>query len=615
MKVNITLFFLLLMFFFKTSFSQSDVDSLKNLIDSDISKTEKIELYKNIAEHYFSESSDSALFFIRKAVELSKSNNNAEQYIDILLYANKIARFNGNYEEAITYGFSSLHVADSIKNPNLSAQSYKYLGISYYRMKNYEEALSFHNKALEQYILLGEITYQADCYTNIGVVYDETAEFDLALDYYDKALKIYEEENELSGMADIYNNIAGIYYQLHENDKIIDYMNKSLEIRRQMNDKIGIIYTLINIGGVYGQMGDYKKGTKSIKEGIDIAQQAQMLPLMNVGYEALYELFLKQNDYKNAFQYYELFNQTKDSLFAIEKEKNIQELNTKYETEKKNGEIQALKIQNLKNQNQRNIFVIIIASLILFAILLMFFIRHRIKINSVLREKNEQLQNLNATQNRLMSIISHDLKAPLSAFYSITNSLKTKFDKIDRKEIDRYFDRMLNSSIALKLQLENMLNWAINQSRKIIVNQKNINLHIITFKVVMILQEFANEKNILLENTIEENLEIETDGKLLSIVLNNLISNAIKFSKSNNKIIISSKNEANKVILSVKDFGSGMSKSDVENLFSNQDNITQKENSGTGLGLIVSKDIVEKLGGKIWVESELGVGTVFFVEI
>ena len=616
MRRSFFVFFVFFLSFSTISYSQIEkVDSLKEVLNSNISDSSKLLVLEDIVIFYSSSSSDSAEYYILQALSLSNTFPNKTKYVEILLLANKISRQSGNYEAAITYGYSALNVADSINNQHLIAQASKNIGISHYRLKNFEQALEFHNKALDLYIILDETLFQADCYTNIGVVYDETMEFDKALEYYNKALVIFEQQEELSGMADIYNNIAGIYYQKKEEDKMIEYMNKSLEIRRQLDDKIGLIYTLINIGGVYGQIGEYQKGIDNIKEGIELSIQIDLLPLVNVGYETMYELYLKQDDYKNAFEYYELYNQTKDSLFNIEKTKSIQELQTEYETEKQKSEIQELNYKNLKSENAKKRFILVIFSLIAIAALVIVFLMQRIKMNKILQDKNVQLQSLNATQNRLMSIISHDFKAPLSAFYSITNSLKNKYDKIDRHEIDKYFNRMLNSSVALKLQLENMLNWAINQSREITVSKKQINLHIISFKVVMILQEFANEKNILIENNIDENIEIETDSKLLSIVLNNLISNAIKFSNPNNKVIISTKKEAEKVILSVKDFGLGMSKQDKENLFTHTDKITQNENSGTGLGLIVSKDIVEKLGGKIWVESELKVGTEFFVEI
>lgn len=600
----------------KTGYSQSqEIDSLKMVLETEIPDSSKIAILEKLAYIYSSESAEIAKEYIGEAIILSEKLPNKRQHIETLLMASKISRISGDYENSISFGFLALNISDSLDFKNKIAKSSKYLGISYYRIKNFEKALQFHKKALELYIILENTLYQADCYTNIGVVYDERGEFDTAIEYYNKALIIYEKENELSGMADIYNNIAGIYYQKHENDKIIDYMNKALEIKRQMNDKIGISYTLINMGGVYGQIGSFEKGVENIKEGIEIAVEINLLPLINVGYEALFELYTNNKDYKNAYGYYKLYSQTKDSLFDIETSKNIQELQTKYETEKKNSEIKELKIQQIKDEELQKLFIIIIIALFIIAVLVFVFLRQKAKMNIILKEKNIELEQLTKTQNRIMSIISHDLKAPLSAFYSITNSLKTKFDKIERTEIDRYFGRMLNSALALKMQLENMLNWSVGQSRKIRVKKSDFNLLVLSYKVVMILQEFANEKSIIIENNIDENIEVKTDGKLLSIVLNNLISNAIKFSQSESKIIISAKQESEKVILSIKDFGIGISQNDAENLFTDTEISVKNENSGTGLGLVVSKDIVEKLGGKITVKSELKKGTEFFIEL
>ncbi len=610
-KLNILLCFLLII---NVSYSQtSKVDSLKNLLETEIPDTMQIIVLNKLALECSYESMELAQEYSMNAIDLSKKNADKKFYIESLLILSKIYKVTGNYEDAINYGFKALNLADSLNFPIYIAKTSKYIGISHYRLKNYQKALEFQNKALEIYIALNLSLYEADCYTNIGVIYDETAEFEKAIEYYNKAFEIYEEKNNLSGMSDIYNNLAGISYQKKEIDKVIEYINKSIELKKQLNDKIGVAFTLINRGGVYNQTGNYEQAVISIEEGIENAVEMNILPLVNQGYLTLLEIYEEHNDYKNGFECYGLYIQTKDSLFNIEKTKTIQELQTKYETEKQNVKIQELKIQQIKDADLKKLFLIIIISLAIITILIISFFVHRLKVNKILQAKNLELEQLNKTQIRIMSIISHDLKAPLSAFYAITNSLKTKYSKIKKTEVEKYFNRMLNSALALKLQLENMLNWAVGQSNKIIVEKNNFYLFILSIKIIMILQESANEKNILIENNINNNFEINTDGKLLGIVLNNLISNAIKFSKADNKIIISAKKDAEKIILSVKDFGIGMCKKDVINLFTDTEISVKNENSGTGLGLVISKDIVEKLGGKIWAESELEKGTEIFI--
>jgi signal transduction histidine kinase len=131
----------------------------------------------------------------------------------------------------------------------------------------------------------------------------------------------------------------------------------------------------------------------------------------------------------------------------------------------------------------------------------------------------------------------------------------------------------------------------------------------------MVLQEFAREKNIVIENNIPEDLEVFTDGKLMGIVFNNLISNAIKFSDQGGRVIVSAEKKNGKILIFVKDFGAGMSPKQVEHLFTGDQIALKHQNSGTGLGLIVVRDIINKLGGRILVESEPEKGTRFTIEL
>ena len=607
---------ILIVFLNKNTFAQNNkVDSLEAVINTNIDDTAKVKVYEKLAYAYSSISPEKSIKYLDKALKLSKNKLSDAHYINALIHASKLWRMSGNYEKSITYGFEALKISDSLDRKYDSAKALKYIGISYYRMKNFGKAIEYQYKALKIYFSKSDSVHIADCYTNIGVVYDETKKFDMAIFYYRKALSIYTNKNILSGMSDLYNNLAGIYYQKKDSKNVVKYINKSLDIKREMKDSVGISFILINIGGVYNQIGEYERGINSIKEGIIIAKKLNMFPIVSQGYRTLYEIYSDNKDYKKALKFHKLYAKTNDSLTNIKKVKNINEIQTKYETEKKNVEIKELKIEKIKNENTQKLFVIIILALIVVAILLIIFFVHRGRVNKVLNSNNEKLKQLNETQNRLMGIISHDFKAPLSAFYSITSSLKSKIDKISEKEIVEYLNRMLNSSIALKMQLENMLNWAINHSRRIKAEINNYNLNILIYKITAILQEFANEKNIKIRNNILESCEINTDGKLLGVVLNNLVSNAVKFSKPNSETIISSKKDNNSIIISVKDFGAGMKNSEAESLFTDNPQVQKNENSGTGLGLIVCKDIIKELGGKIWAKSEPGKGTEIFVKL
>ncbi|NOZ47696.1 MAG: sensor histidine kinase [Chlorobi bacterium] len=578
--------------------------------------------YNNIGSYYNKINMlDSALYFYLKGAGIFKNIKLFK--IAAVTYNNAgiIYYKQANYDSSLAYFIKSLEIKETIlpngkrvSTDNELAASMVNIGLFYYKLKQNNEAIEYLKNAKEKAKLANNNNYACIAETNLGVIYNSLQNYDSALYYYNMALSSANNMNNIQRKASIYTGLANVYTNTNKFNLAIDYFLKSLEIHNKLNDERGKAIVEKNITELYIKEGKLGLAEEYGLKGLNTAIKTKNIEVEKEVYAILAEIYEKSGDYKQAYTFKNKFISIKDSINALNNENIIAEMQTKYETEKKNVEIKELKIKDIENENIQKLFLLIIGFLFIVAIFLVFFFRLKVKTNTILNEKNMQLKQLNITQNRLMSIISHDLKSPLSAFYSITNSLRNKFDKLNKKEIDNYLSRMLNSSIALKLQLENMLNWAINQQRDISVNKSMFNLHVICFKVVMILQEFANEKSITIENSIDKDIEIETDGRLLSIVLNNLIVNAVKFSQPNNKIILKVNKVENAVIISVKDFGIGMSKSDIDNLFLNKEGVAKSENSGTGLGLVVSKDIVEKLGGIIWAESEQGKGSEFFLK-
>jgi len=626
------------------------VDSLKSIVKKNENDTTVIKNYLKLYEEFEYSNTDTAIFYCQQALALSLKIDNKKYEAYSLYYIGGLYDTQGIYELAFKNYSDALELFEQQNDIKGIGGCFNCIGIVLWEqseqatsaVKQYKltKAIEYIDKGLKHYITINYKMGIGVCFMNNGIVYNDYAKiakdnktkihrFNYAMDNYKNALKVFEDINDERSVSDCNLNIALLYYDIYLNKKnspltkkeyeiIKGYLEKAKKQYIECNDLYGESMVLKNLATIkinYSKTIENNQAllhdaVKNAKKSLIYADSLDALFLKYDAYYSLCHAYKGLKNFKLALKYHELYSAGKDSVFNEKKSKAIEEIQTQYETEKKNVEIKELTIKNIKN------ITFSIAGLLLFVSLIMiFFFRQKNKTNKILNSKNNELKQLNSTQNRLMSIISHDFKAPLSAFYSITNSLKTKFDKIERSEIDNYLNRMLNSSVALKLQLENMLNWAINQSRKINVNLSNFNLYIIVYKTVMILQEFANEKSIVIENKIEKNFELKTDGRLLSIVLNNLISNAVKYSDSESEIIISAKTNNNKTIISVKDFGKGMSKENADNLFTNKPIDTNHENSGTGLGLIVSKDIIEKLNGKIWAKSELNKGTKIFIEL
>ncbi len=652
---RIIIFIFFNVFIFNATAQNYYVDSLKSVIKKNENDTTVIKSYLKLYEEFEYSNTDTAIYYCKQALTLSINTNNKKLEAYSLYYLGGLYDTQGIYELAFKNYSDALKLFEEQNDKKGIGGCFNCIGIVFWEqseqatntVKQYKltKAIEYIDKGLKYYITINYKMGIGVCFMNNGIVYNDYAKiaedsktkihrFNYALENYKNALKVFEDINDERSISDCNLNIALLYYDIYLNKKDIPltkkeyetikgYLEKAKKQYIECNDLYGESMVLKNLATI---KIDYSKtiennqallhdAVRNAKKSLIYADSLDALFLKYDAYYSLCHAYKGLKNFKLALKYHELYSAGKDSVFNEKKSKAIEEIQTQYETEKKNVEIKELTIKNIKNEKTK-IITFSIAGLLLFVSLIMiFFFRQKNKTNKILNSKNNELKQLNSTQNRLMSIISHDFKAPLSAFYSITNSLKTKFDKIERSEIDNYLNRMLNSSVALKLQLENMLNWAINQSRNINVNLSNFNLYIIVYKTVMILQEFANEKSIVIENKIEKDFELKTDGRLLSIVLNNLISNAVKFSNPESKIIISAKIKNNKTIIIVQDFGKGMSKENADNLFTNKPIDTKHENSGTGLGLIVSKDIIKKLNGKIWAESELNKGTKIFIEL
>ena len=231
--------------------------------------------------------------------------------------------------------------------------------------------------------------------------------------------------------------------------------------------------------------------------------------------------------------------------------------------------------------------------------------------------KNEaKLRELNATKDKFFSIISHDLKSPFNTILGFSNILlenHNKYDEVKREKIINAVNESANKAFRLA---ENLLTWSQSQSGHIKYLPEKMHVKIVLFETIQYLQKQADSKYISVSESISENNIIFADEDMVATVLRNLISNAIKFTNNNGEINITSKKQAdnNFLEISVADTGVGISKDRIDDLFRIDKNTSTEgtENEeGTGLGLILCKEFVEKHGGKIWVDSELGKGSNF----
>jgi len=275
-----------------------------------------------------------------------------------------------------------------------------------------------------------------------------------------------------------------------------------------------------------------------------------------------------------------------------------------------NGEFQWMLINGSPRVSDQGIFTGYIGSCIN--------INEQIKNEEKIKEINTELTESNRTKDKFFSIISHDLRGPLSGLMQLLEILADEYHSLEQPEKIKLITEAATSAKRTYDLMENLLEWARLQSGKIDYQPERINLISLINNVSSLYGQNLKNKKISLELDVQKNISVFTDKKIIEAVLRNLISNAIKFTSASGSIFISSERKDDDLIVKIRDTGVGISAEDLLNLFrldvSHSTKGTENE-SGTGLGLILCKELVERQGGKIWVESNIKEGSTFYFTI
>jgi signal transduction histidine kinase len=233
-------------------------------------------------------------------------------------------------------------------------------------------------------------------------------------------------------------------------------------------------------------------------------------------------------------------------------------------------------------------------------------------------EKEKQVKNLLDDKNQFFSIIAHDLRGPFNGIIGLSELLLEKGNKLDNEETNEFIELIHQSSKNTFSLLDNLLTWAQSQTGNLAFHPKKIEISALSNKTMHLLANIAKSKNISIQSNIEENQYVTADSNMLETIFRNLISNAIKFTPNNGEVVLSMTKKNDQMVFSVADNGIGIAAEKVKTLFAiNHRQTTSGTNNetGTGLGLMLCKDFVEKHGGKIWVKSQPEKGSTFMFSI
>ncbi len=555
----------------------------------------------------------------------------------------------GQYEDAIKISLKVLpyfeHVEDSIKIAtckNTIAACYDAIG-------NYDKSIEYYKSAIDLMENSGNILMKANFYNNLGEVYKHKNDFANAYEYYKKALDIFSKYRILEGMTVAENNIGECFLQRGDYENALLYFKQSLDKVDKKNDhyKLSILYK--NIGKVYLSTNNFSQAINYLNNSVSEGKAIGILEEVYPAYEDLAEAYARSGDYRNAYKYHKLFNDVKDEFTKKTNAEKILEIDTKYQTVKKEKEIELLKknqeIHELQLSRQLGLVIaLVLLSLVIAGFSIIIFKRYKDnkKLNAILEERNKQIETrqaelnlinqqltetnkklsasendlklLNATKDKFFSIIAHDLKGPFSSLLGLTELINDNIETISSEELKEMSRGLYKTSRHVYALTANLLEWSRCQLNMLNIKHEQFNLNELVKSNAHLYTDTLQAKSITLKTELCSEAIVNTDRNMIDFALRNLLHNAIKFTKHEGKINISTAVEKNFLKVEVSDTGIGIPEEALDSLFKIESTFTTSgtaEEKGTGLGLVLVREFIEKIGGKIFVKSKVNYGTTF----
>tara|TARA_R110002167_G_scaffold4523_18_gene21196 strand:- start:5287 stop:7335 length:2049 start_codon:yes stop_codon:yes gene_type:complete len=607
---------------------------------------------------------DSMLVNSERALALSKKNKYIQGELEALANLATLYLYTGQTDKSIEFSL------ETIKNPELSSfpktemKIYNILGQGYYfkndypstytqflhtlaiaeknsdqfhlfrmnmnlgtifsRLEDNEEALKYYAVAFKHVKNLKDPTKEAMMLSNMAFLNIELGNLNQAKIELDETLALLEKNKQTTWLAWTYSTLGLYYLTLNDFDNALVNYQKSLDMHDEFNDVKAKADIKYGLGRSYLGLNNLIKAEANINESVTLYASSDYDTGLEKAYRTLYEISKSKDDVAESLKYLELTEKLSNDNFKKKNRRNLTMLNAKLNFEK---ETENLKAQNELAINQQRKYVKWALAALFTSLVIVFLILNANKREKLLNKKlanqakilnknQEALTQINSNQDRLFSIVGHDLRGPI---ISLNEILTLYLEDPEGKDYFEKFAPQLKEDLEqVQFTMDNLLHWGKTQMQGNTINVRSISVR---NELDIILQLFRNEINkkaITINNQVAVNHSVFADLQQFNVIFRNLINNAIKFTPNEGMITIKTKIKDKNLVIQVSDTGVGMTESDVQKLFSDTENFSNYGTNlekGTGLGLRLVKAMVIKNSGEIIVKSEPNKGSQFIVQL
>jgi len=544
----------------------------------------------------------------------------------------------GNYVTGLKLSLSALQIFEEQHLSTELSIAYNNLAEAYYNTHQIDEALEFNFKALAVREQLRDSSGIKVSTKNIAELYSERREHRRAIEFYEKLLAIIDIEKDQKLKGDILPKIGAEYLRFNAFDKAAEYLAEGLKFNRDLKNDDGVLSALNTLANLNLKQNNMRLAEMQLNEAYALAQRSDNKLELLKNYRLQKELDSTKGAFQSAFQWQSQYYKLKSELdknVAPQIPERIIGLNADNLLDPNKPQIQeqidAINKSQEQNKNLKFYLYGLIAALIValtFLIITFSKRKNDLKLVDDYKYQNEQirlqneniskqiadLEEINNVKDRLFSIVSHDLKDSISSIKGFIDLLRE--EGISQEEFYELIPELSENADNASLLLFNLLNWSKTQLQNLEPNPELFNIQDVFKTKMALIEQKVEQKRIVLIDESQREL-IYADKSMIEIVIQNLLTNAVKFSRTGDMITISNKKQNGNTLICIEDTGVGIAKENLDKLFKSNafTTIGTKNEKGTGLGLSICKELVELNKGRIWVESTVNVGTKFYVEL
>ena len=622
-KITFGILFLLYSLFCY-SMNQSQADSLIKILNN-TPESVKAGVLNEISWELRNSAPNKSIEYGQQAIELATQYNDHENIVKAYSFIGVAYRILGNYSESTDYYYKGLELAKKYNIPEQEGYAYINIANLHIYQEYYNNALDNLNKALNIAEKKGDKRMKAYVFLNFGRAQLLRKDYDNALVNFEKALALREEIKQTSGLAVCYKYIGDVYFEKENFQNALVKYQESIKTVDESSDKDLTANIYIKIAEIYLQSRNFAQAEKNANKAQNIAKEIGAKLVIRDALKILSEIYYQTGQYKKTAEANKCIIRYNDTLFSQQLSEKIFNLEYRFEKEKKQAEIDLLnkdkQIQELLLTRSQTLSITLSIILILVTGMFIYFFysyRYRKRQNIILEQQKEELKRLNLTKDKMFLIIGHDLRGPVGSLVSLIEVLLAEEEISKNKGLVNTFNVFMKSVQSINDLLENLLFWARSQRNEVTYIPEKLNLNLIVEKNLLIFKGIADSKEIFLNTDIAEEYNVYADKNMLTLIVRNLLSNAIKYTPKGGKVDISIMRENGSVKFSIKDTGVGFDNKVAQKILQNDSFYTTtgtNNEKGSGLGLILCREFIARMGGQIWAESNIGEGSAFYFSI